>query len=62
MLAVAGLVCNNVSEYWAAKKGHIADDINNFMPHEFIIVPQSLFVQNTIFVHADGILKRGAKG
>ena len=58
--AVAGLDRDDVSANGAAEQREVADDIEDFVPDEFIWETQRLLAQDGIAAHDDGVLQAAA--
>ena len=51
---MTGLVRNNMPDDRHAREGQIADEIKNFVPHEFVGIPKAFLVQNRLLAEDYG--------
>ena len=59
---VSGLVCHNVPDDRHAREGEIADEVEDLVPDELILVPEAFFVQHRIPGKGHGIVQGSPLG
>ena len=59
---MAGFVDHEMSDHRASQNSQIADEVQDFVPHEFILVPETVFIQNSEIIDDDGVVQRTAHG
>ena len=51
-----------VADERRAEEVEVADGIQQFVAHEFVVKAQALFVQNAVVIHDDGVIQSAAEG
>ena len=59
---VSGFVALVVADERRTEQVEVADGVQQFVAHEFVIKTQAVFVQDAVVVHNDGIVKTATQG
>ena len=59
---MAGLVRYDMADDRHARQEHVADEVEDLVPHEFILVPQTLCIDDRFLVKRNRVLQLRAPG
>src|SRR5512135_2065165 len=59
---MSGFVRYDMSDDWHTYEREVADEVEDLMPHEFVLVPQTFLVQHCVLTKDHGVVHGAAFG